>query len=166
MMKVRREPVSVSTPDLTQPSETVQDAATQCRQGGGFHPLLKIQIAPRLALGFLIPLLMAVIAIGNVGWQSQQLQARETVFYRSLVQGDSSLHSIVNEFDQLHGAMLGMLSDASKPGTSPETLTEDNGSINLYAGQIQADLDKFVRRSLFDRDADLVALFEQTNHRS
>ncbi len=155
--------MSVSTRHLAQSSVPLQDTPIPRRQGG-FHPLLRMQIAPRLALGFLIPLLMAIIAIGNVGWQSQQLQAREEAFYKSLVQGDTSLHMIVNEFDQLHSNILGMLSDAGKPGTSLQTLTEDGNSIALYVGKIQVGLDNFVHYSLFDHNADLVALFAQANH--
>ena len=157
--------MSVSTRYLTQPSGMAQDA-TIPRRRGGFHLLLKMQIAPRLALGFLIPLLMAIIAIGNVGWQSQQLQARESAFYQSLVQGSTSLHTIVNEFDQLHGNILGMLSDAGKPEISLQTLTEDSNSIALYTGEIASGLNNFVRYDLFDHNADLVALFSQANHRS
>ena len=156
--------MSVSTRHLALPSVPPQDATIPRRQGG-FHPLLRMQIAPRLALGFLIPLLMAIIAIGNVGWQSQQLQAREEAFYKSLVQGDTNLHSVVNEFDQLHGNMLGILNDAGKPGISLQTLTEDGNSIALYTGEIQTELGNFVRYSLFDHNADLVALFAQANHR-
>lgn len=157
--------MSISTRHFTQLLEKAQDA-TILRRQDGFHPLLNMQIAPRLALGFLIPLLMAIIAIGNVGWQSQQLQAREAAFYQSLVQGDTSLHIIVDEFDQLHGNMLGMLNDVGKPGTSLQTLTEDGASIAFYTGKIQVGLNNFLRNGLFDHNADLVALFAQTNHRS
>src|SRR5579859_1256761 len=142
-MIVRREPVSVSTRHLTKPSGTAQNATIQHWQGRSFHPLLKMQIAPRLALGFLIPLLLAVLAIGNVGWQNQRLQGRETIFYNSLIQGNILLHTTIDDFDQLHGNMLGMLSDAAKPSTSLQTLSEDENSINLYTRNIEATLNNY-----------------------
>src|ERR1700687_1742398 len=121
-MNVRTEFVSISTQHLSQPSALAQDSIARGKRDG-FHPLLKMQIAPRLGLGFLIPLLMAVLAISNVGLQSQQLQARETIFYDSLVQGNVLLHSVIDDFNQLRSNMLGMLNDAAKPGTSLQTLS-------------------------------------------
>jgi len=155
--------VSVSTRHLTQLSGTAQDATIRQRgQNRNFHPLLNMQIAPRLALGFLIPLLLAVLAIGNVGWQNQQLQGRETIFYNSLIQGNILLHTAIDDFDQLRGNMLGMLSDAAKPGTSLQTLSEDENSINLYTGNIEATLNNYVQQDLFARYPDLTDLFAQT----
>src|SRR5579859_6931471 len=164
-MNVRSKPVSVSTRHLTQPSVSSQDgAAHQRRQGSGFHPLLKMQIAPRLALGFLIPLLMAVLAIGNVGWQNQQLEARETLFYQSLLQGNILLHTAADNLDQQRGNMLGLLSDAAKPGTSLQTLSEDDNAITVYTGNIQRTLNNYMQQDLFGRYRDLADLFAQTGH--
>jgi diguanylate cyclase (GGDEF)-like protein/putative nucleotidyltransferase with HDIG domain len=157
--------VSVSTQHLSHPSALVQDGtAQQRRKRDGFHPLLKMQIAPRLGLGFLIPLLMAVLAMGNVGWQNQQLQARETIFYDSLIQGNILLHSAIDNFDQLRSNMLGMLSDASKPGTSLQTLSGDSNAITVYTGNIEVALNNYLRQDLFSRYPDLTDLFAQTGH--
>jgi diguanylate cyclase (GGDEF)-like protein/putative nucleotidyltransferase with HDIG domain len=157
--------VSVSTQHLSRPSAVVHNGtAQQHRKRGGFHPLLKMQIAPRLALGFLVPLLMAVLAMSNVAWQSQQLQTRETAFYQSLVQGNSILHNVVDNFDQLHSNMLGLLSDAAKPGTSLQTLAEDNNAIAVFTGKQQVSLNDYLQHDLFDHYADLMTLFRQTGH--
>jgi len=156
--------VSISTRDIAQSSVTSHDATPQHRQGGGFHPLLKMQIAPRLALGFLIPLLMAVLAIGNVGWQNQQLEARETLFYQSLLQGNILLHTAADNLDQQRGNMLGLLSDAAKPGTSLQTLSEDDNAITVYTGNIQRTLNNYMQQDLFGRYRDLADLFAQTGH--
>lgn len=155
--------MSVSTQHLTQPSGTAQDTTTPHRQGG-FQPLLKMQIAPRLALGFLIPLLMAIIAVGNVGWQSQQLQTRETLFYGSFIQGNILLHNAIDSFDQLRGNLLGLLSDAQKPGTSLQTLSEDDHAIAVYTGNLETALDNYMQQDLFARYSDLTDLFAQTGH--
>lgn len=154
--------MSVSTRHLTQPSVSSQDGtAHQRRQGSGFHPLLKMQIAPRLALGFLIPLLIAVLALGNVGWQNQRLQARETLFYGSLIQGNILLHNAIDNFDQLRGNLLGLLSDAEKPGTSLETLDEDGHAIAVYTGNMETALNNYRHQDLFGNYADLTDLFAQ-----
>src|SRR5579872_5978065 len=157
--------VSILTQHFSQPSVESQDTiARRYRKRGEFHPLLKMQIAPRLALGFLIPLLMAIFAMSNVGWQNQQLQTHETNFYQSLVQGNISLNKAVNTLEQLRTNMLGLINDASKPGTSLQTLKEDNGAIVLYTGEIDATLNDYAQHDLFDRYPDLMALFAQTGH--
>lgn len=154
--------MSVSTGHLTQPSVPAQDGtAQQPVRSSSFHPLLKMQIAPRLALGFLIPLLIAVLAIGNVGWQNQRLQARETLFYGSLIQGNILLHNAVDNFDQLRGNLLGLLSDAGKPGTSLQTLDEDNHAIAVYTGNMETALNTYRQQDLFSNYSDLTNLFEQ-----
>ncbi len=155
--------MSVSTRHLTQPSVSPQDGTThQRRQRSDFHPLLKMQIAPRLALGFLIPLLIAVLAIGNVGWQNQRLQTRETLFYGSLIQGNILLHNAIDNFDQLRGNLLGLLSDTEKPGTSLQTLSEDDHAITVYTGNMETTLDNYMQQDLFAHYSDLTDLFAQT----
>lgn len=153
--------MSISTQHLSQPPVAVTQ---QLRKRGAFHPLLKMQIAPRLGLAFLIPLLMAIVAMSNVAWQGQQLQAREATFYQSLVQGNFLLHNMIDNFDQLRNNLLGILSDASKPGTSLQTLNEDSNAITLYSSNMEAILNNYLQHDLFDRYADLAALFMQSGH--
>lgn len=157
--------MSVSTQPLSQPPALVQDGiAQQPGKRGGFHPLLKMQIAPRLGLGFVVPLLMAVLALSNVAWQSQQLQARETIFYNSLVQGNVLLHTAIDSFDQLRSNMLGMLNDAANPETTLQTLSEDTNAITVYTGNIEAALNNYQQQDLLGRYPDLTDLFVQTGH--
>ncbi|HEU0003962.1 MAG TPA: diguanylate cyclase [Ktedonobacteraceae bacterium] len=153
--------MSISTQHLSQPPVAVTQ---QRKKRGAFHPLLKMQIAPRLGLAFLIPLLMAIVAMGNVAWQDQQLQSREATFYQSLVQGNTLLHNQIDAFDQLRSNLLGMLSDASKPGTSLQTLTEDSNAITLSSSNMDAALNTYRQHDLFDGYADLTALFTQAGH--
>ena len=155
--------MSASTQHLTQSSVPLQGATIPHRQRRA-HPLLNMQIAPRLALGFLIPLLIAVLAIGNVGWQNQRLQARETLFYGSLIQGNILLHNAIDNFSQLRGNLLGLLSDAGKPGTSLQTLNEDEHAIAVYTGNMETTLNNYMQQDLFSRYADLTDLFAQTGH--
>ncbi|MGH2496047.1 MAG: diguanylate cyclase [Ktedonobacteraceae bacterium] len=157
--------MSISTRHLSQPSTAAQDAIIRRRgKRGGFHPLLKMQIAPRLGLAFLIPLFMAILAMSNVAWQDQQLQSRETIFYQSLVQANTILHNEIDDFAQLRSNLLGMLSDAGKPGTSLQTLTEDSNAIALYSRNMDAALNNYLQHDLFDRYPDLTALFTQSGH--
>ena len=155
--------MSVSTQHFSQPSALAQDGIAR-KKRDGFHPLLKMQIAPRLGLGFLIPLLMAVLAMSNVAWQNQQLQTREAAFYQSLVQGNSILQNAVDNFEQLRSNMLGILNDASRPGISSQTLAEDNNAIAVYTRNQQADLNNYMQHDLVDHFPDLPALFGQTGH--
>ncbi len=155
--------MSISTQHLSQPSALVQDGIAR-KKRDGFHPLLKMQIAPRLGLGFIIPLLMAVLAMSNVAWQSQQLQTRETILYGSLIQGNILLHNVIDNFDQLRSNMLGMLNDAAKPGTSLQILSEDNNAITIHTGNIEVALNNYLQQDLFGRYPDLTDLFAQTGH--
>ncbi len=157
--------MSVSTSPLLRGRDQLRPYNTlHHRKRNGYNFLLKMQIAPRLALGFLIPLLLAAIALGNVGWQNYQLQAHETTFYQSLVQGNSALNSAVGTMQQLRSNMLGLLNDATKPETSLQTLNEDTNAINVYAGQIETSLTAYLQTDLFKRYPDLVALFAQSDH--
>ncbi len=159
--------MSVSTQHLSQPSAVVQDGiAQQRRERGGFHPLLKMQIAPRLGLAFLIPLLMAVLVMSNVAWQNQQLQTREKTFYDFLIQGNILLHSVIDNFDQLRSSMLGMLNDAAKPGTSLQALSEDSNAITIYTGNVDVALNNYLQQDLIGNYPDLTDLFAQTGHSS
>ncbi|HKV58650.1 MAG TPA: diguanylate cyclase, partial [Ktedonobacteraceae bacterium] len=157
--------MSISTRHLSPPSALAQNATAQQRgKHAGFHPLLKMQIAPRLGLAFLIPLFLAIVAMSNVAWQNQQLQSREAIFYQSLVQGNTLLHNQIDEFDQLRSNLLGILNDAGKPGTSLQTLTEDSNAITLYSRNMDATLNNYLQHDLFDRYPDLTALFTQSGH--
>jgi diguanylate cyclase (GGDEF)-like protein len=159
--------VSVSTRHLSQPSVSSPDVSTwQHRKRDRFHPLLKMPIVLRLGLGFLIPLLMAAVALSSVTLQNQQLQTRETTFYQSLVKGNTILHNVVDNFDQLRSNILGLLSDAAEPGTSLQTLTEDSNGISVYTRNMEATLNNYLQHDLFDRYPDLTALFAQSGHGS
>ncbi|GAC1564950.1 MAG: hypothetical protein NVS3B14_01130 [Ktedonobacteraceae bacterium] len=123
-------------------------------------------IARRLALGFLIPLLLATVAMGSVGWQGQQLQAHETAFYQSLVQGNTSLNNAVNNLKQLHSNMLGMLNDANEPETSLQTLYEDSNTIHQLTGKMDVAVNHYQQQDLLGRYPDLASLFVQAGHGS
>src|SRR5712691_9952307 len=55
------------------------------------NPLLNIPIGRRLALGFLIPALIAAITLSSVGVQSQQRLLQESIFYQNLFDAYTSL---------------------------------------------------------------------------
>jgi len=157
--------VSVSTRHPSRPSIISQDVSIQRhKRRGGFHPLLNMHIAPRLALGFLIPLLMAAIALGSVVSQDQQLQAHQTSFYQSLVQGNTSLNSAVNTLKQLRSNTLGMLNDEANSQTSLQTLSEDSRALLLITGQVNVALNDYQQHDLFVGFPDLVSLLAQAGH--
>ena len=159
--------MSVSTRHVSQPFVASQDVKSEKqRKRGGFHPLLKIPIVPRLAFGLLIPLLLAAFALSSVVWQSQQLQIHETAVYESLAQGNTTLHNAVDGLEQLQSNMLGMLNDAVLPETSLQTMYGDSGSILLSMTKVDTALNDYHQHDLLSRYPELINLFVQAGHGS
>jgi len=94
------------------------------------NPLLNMPIARRLTLGFLIPALIAAIALGTIGLQSIQLLSQESLFYQNLLHTYTSLTTAKGVLQQLDTTMLGTLVDASQPQPSSETLREDRNAVH------------------------------------
>lgn len=149
------------------------DLAHHCLPGGLPLPgrrwhrlLLNMPIARRLALGFLVPALLAIIALGSIALQSQQLLTHESSFYRSLVGGYSELTTSVDILQQVHTVLLGTLNDAGKPQTVPQTLQEDRTTMQVLTGHLATTLLEYQRQDVFHRYADLVTLFMHAGHAS
>ncbi|HLJ33192.1 MAG TPA: diguanylate cyclase [Ktedonobacteraceae bacterium] len=123
--------------------------------------MLKIPIAQRLAIGFLIPALMAAIALGSVSVRSQQLLVHESSFYQSLVDGYTSLGTANQILQQMHTNILGTLNDASKPQPPAETMREDYTTLHRLSTRYANILDAYERQNILERSPELANLFAE-----
>jgi diguanylate cyclase (GGDEF)-like protein len=130
------------------------------------HFLLNIPIAQRLAFGFLIPALMAALALGSIGVHSQQLLAHESSFYQSLVSGYTSLNIGSQVLQQMHTNLLGTLNDASKPQPPAETLREDHAALHQLSTRYASILQDYLQDNVLEHDAELSALFTEAGYHS
>jgi diguanylate cyclase (GGDEF)-like protein len=128
------------------------------------NPLLNMPIARRLTLGFLIPALIASIALGVIGIQSTQLLSQESLFYQHLLRTYTSLTTAKGTLQQMDTTMLGTLVDASQSQPSAETLREDRNAVNGFESLLNTTLEKDAQQDALYRSADLAALFTQAGH--
>ena len=128
------------------------------------HGLLNIPIAQRLAFGFLIPALMAAIALGSIGVRSQQLLAHESSFYQSLVGGYTSLSTGNQVLQQMHTNLLGTLNDAGKSQTTVETLREDYNGLQGLSTHYAAILSNYMKVAVLAHDTELSNLFTHAGY--
>jgi diguanylate cyclase (GGDEF)-like protein/putative nucleotidyltransferase with HDIG domain len=129
------------------------------------NPLLNMPIARRLTLGFLIPALIASIALGTIGIQSIQLLSQESLFYQNLLHTYTSLTTAKGVLQQMDTTMLGTLVDASQPQPSSETLREDRNAVHGFSMRLNTILQQDIQQDVLDHHADLMALFTAAGHR-
>ena len=130
------------------------------------HSLLNIPIAQRLAGGFLIPALLAAIALGSIAVRSQQLLTDESSFYQSLVGGYTSLNTANQVLQQMHTNLLGTLNDASKPQTLAETLREDHNTLRQLSSRYAIILGNYLQQNILEHSPELSALFAEAGYHS
>ena len=130
------------------------------------HPLLNIPIAQRLAYGFLIPALLAAIALGSIGLRSQQLLTDESSFYQSLVGGYTALNAANQVLQQMHTNLLGTLNDASKPQTLPQTMREDDNALHQLSNSYATILRDYLRQNILQNSSGLSTLFAEAGYQS
>src|SRR5450755_4297366 len=89
------------------------------------NPLLNIPIGRRLALGFLLPALIAALTLSSVGVQSQQRLLQESLFYQNLFDAYTSLSAGGNVLEQVHTDVQQTVTYAVQPHPLPAILSED-----------------------------------------
>ncbi len=169
--------MSISDPHLPTSSSVQPDAQQQKQvnlrpvrvsaslpQRKSRNPLLNMPIARRLTLGFLIPALIASIALGVIGLQSIQLLSQESSFYQGLLHTYTSLTTAKSVLQQMDTTMLGTLVDASQAQPSSETLREDRNAVNGFTTQLDTILEKDIQQDVLDHHADLQTLFAEAGH--
>lgn len=138
----------------------------QLQKSRWHHLLLNIPIAKRLAFGFLIPALMAAIALGSIGIRSQQLLTHESSFYQSLVGGYTSLNTGSQVLQQMHTNLLGTLNDASKSQTTAETMREDYTALSHLSIRYSDTLNTYLQQNILGHTPELSNLFAQAGYYS
>lgn len=132
------------------------------RQRG--YLLLDLPIAWRLTIGFVLAALIAAAASGVPALQRAQALSRESSFYQSLLASNTSL-TTGNSFLQLMNTEVhNLLSDASAPAPSRETLATDETAINGLADRYNGILDNYIHGSLLDQNASQVGLLNEAGH--
>lgn len=128
------------------------------------NPLLNIPIGRRLALGFLLPGLIAALALGSIGVQSQQRLLEESTFYQHNLDAYTSLTDAASILQQMHTHTADSVAYASQPNPSPAILQDDQTLIQGLALQFQAIFALYSQKDLIAPYADLVALFTEAGH--
>jgi diguanylate cyclase (GGDEF)-like protein len=128
------------------------------------HFLLNMPIARRLAFGILIPLLLVIVALCSIAWQSQQLLGYESSFYGSQMNGYTSLSDIDNTLQQTHTLLQATINDASKTDQSPITLSEDRGALKTLTTNLDSSVLAYTQRDILANFAGLSSLFAEAGH--
>lgn len=130
----------------------------------GRQLLLGMSIGRRLALGFLIPILIVIFALGTIGIQCYQLLANVSTFNQHLLHAYTSLTTATNTLQQSHVNVLGALNDADKPQTTPQTLQEDRVTIERLLARYDAMLKDYSLHDVLALSPDLSTLMKEAGH--
>ncbi len=131
------------------------------------HSLLNIPIAQRLAYGFLIPALIACIALGSIGIQSEQLLTQSSTFYQNLTHTYTSLTTAANYLQLMHTTIQGTLNDANHPSLETEykkTLLADQSVLQDQAERYNVIVTNDIQKDALDQHSNLANLFIQAGH--
>jgi len=128
------------------------------------HFLLDMPIARRLAFGILIPLLLVIVALSGIAWQSQQLLGYESSFYGSLMNGYTSLAAVETTLQQSHTLLQATINDASNSHPIAITLQEDKGALKTLTANLDSAVSAYMQQDVLDRFVGLSNLFAVAGH--
>ena len=131
------------------------------------YSLLNIPIAQRLAYGFLIPALIACIALGSIGIQSAQLLTQSSTFYQNLTHTYTSLTTATEYLQLMHTTIQGTLNDANHPsseGQYNKTLLADQSVLQDLATRYNVIVAHDIQQDALDQNVNLDALFTAAGH--
>lgn len=128
------------------------------------HFLLNMPIARRLAFGILIPLLLVIVALSSIAWQSQQLLGYESSFYGSQMNGYTSLSDIENTLQQVHTLLQATINDAGKTHQTQITLDEDRGALKTLTANLNNSVLAYMQQDVLVQFAGLSSLFAEAGH--
>ena len=144
-------------------SRSVSRAAARSGRTG-HHSLLALSIGRRLALGFLIPILVILLALGSIGLQSHQLLANVSAYDQHILHASSSLTTASDTLQQTHVNVLGALNDADNSQTTSETLREDQVTIERLEQSYSTTLRASLQQDDLDQNPALAPLLDQAGH--
>ena len=160
---------------FNQPSPVSQPLSTPLPGGSGptfFQPrrsyrrnlLLDLPIAGRLALGFILAAMIAAIASGVIGFQRSQSLTRQSDFYQTLLQTNTSLTTGANFLQLMNSEVHTTINDASVATPSKETLAQDQVAVQGLVTRYDTTLTNYTSNQLLERHPDQVALLVEANH--
>ncbi len=127
------------------------------------HSLLNIPIAQRLAYGFLIPALIACIALGSIGIQSTQLLTQSSTFYQNLTHTYTSLTNAAEYLQLMHTTIQGTINDANH-SSYRKTLLADQSVLQELARRYNVIVAHDIQQDALDQNSNLASLFTQAGH--
>jgi methyl-accepting chemotaxis protein len=136
------------------------------RRGYARNLFLDLPIAGRLTLGFLVAALVAALAAGIVGIQRAQSLSRQTDFYHTLLQLNTSLTSGRSFLELMNSKLHQTLDDASSPHPSQETLNADLAALKNLARLYAQTLNAYAQHDLLDQHPDQLALLDEAGDES
>ncbi len=128
------------------------------------NPLLNISIGQRLTMGFLIPALIATLALSSVSMQSQQRLSQEATFYQHLLTTYTSLTTASGNLADMHTHLLQTIAYAAQPHALPIVLNDYRQNIRASTVHYNAVLSTYLQQDLIALDPDLVVLFTEAGH--
>lgn len=156
-----REPAENRSRQASEARQSMQPPATR---GARTNPLLNISISKRLALGFLIPALIAAITLSSVGVQNQQHLLQESSYYQRLFDGYTSLKIGETILQQMHTDLSLTVEYASQPHSSSAIIADRQHQVNTLEVQYNTILNSYLQQDLLARNSDLAALYSEAGH--
>ena len=154
------QPLSMQPPLPNKPGPTLFRPRRSYRR----NLLLDLPIAGRLALGFTLAALIAAVAAGVIGFQRSQSLTRQSDFYQTLLQTNTSLTTGANFLQLMNSELHTTINDASVAQPSKETLAQDQVALQGLVTRYDATLTNYTSTQLLEQHPDQVALLEEADH--
>ncbi|MBX5456112.1 MAG: HAMP domain-containing protein, partial [Thermogemmatispora sp.] len=155
---------SLATPSLSQAGAASSNSPSlrirpRSRRSGNL--LLNLSIGKRLTLGFLLAALIAALAAGLIGVLRSQSLSRQSSFYQKLLSINTSLTTGANYLQLMNTEVHNLLSAASAPAPSQETIAQDRQAIAGLATRYDNILATYVAQDLLNNHPDEMALLAE-----
>src|SRR5579859_3012857 len=131
---------------------------------GGRHFLLNMSISRRLALGFLIPMLIVSLGLVSISFQSYRLLTNVSTFNQHLLHAYTSLTTASATLKLTQINLQAALADADKTPSNPETLREDHQVVLELVAQYDTTLKAYMQNDVLALSPDLTNLFDVAGH--
>ncbi len=128
--------------------------------------LLDLPIAGRLTLGFLTAAIIASLITGIIGAIRSQSIGRQSDFYQSLLQTNTSLTTGADFLQLLDIEMQQLATATTGPNPSQETITTDLNAIHGLTNRYGTLINQYAASNLLSQHPDQVSLLAEGNHAS
>ncbi|QBD82553.1 methyl-accepting chemotaxis protein [Ktedonosporobacter rubrisoli] len=155
----------LTTPVRQTPRDTTPLPPTTLRirpkLGRGSNLLLEMPIGQRLTLGFLAAALIAALVTGLIGIQRTQMLGQQAEFYQSLLKINTSLTTGANFLQLMNTESHILLTTASAPEPSKETLHQQQKAIQDLAKLYDTTLNTYIAQDLLKDHPEQIALLDE-----